>query len=344
MKCLQIDRRRSVIHLAAALAGLGLGTPWLALAEGYPTKPIQLIVPFPPGGAVDIVGRTISKKLGDRLGQPIVIENKAGAGTMVGAAFVANAPADGYTLLISSGSTFTVNPALNAKLPYDPVKSYEPIGMVARVPLILLANREVPVGNLKQLIGAVQRAPDKFSYGSFGNGTTGHFAAELTWSAAGIKVMHVPYRGSAPAMSDLMGGQIPFTIDTVAAALPQLKAGKIKAIAVTGATRATQLPDVPTVAESGFPGFSADSWLAVVAPRGLPAEAKAKLHKALADTLADAEVRSKLIAAGLEPSYATGDAVLTQIEDELPRSVQLHSARRSARIERRARPLAFGVF
>lgn len=319
MKCLQIDRRRSVTLLAAALAGLGLGTPWLALAEGYPTKPIQLIVPFPPGGAVDIVGRTISKKLGDRLGQPIVIENKAGAGTVVGAAFVANAPADGYTLLISSGSTFTVNPALNAKLPYDPVKSYEPIGMVARVPLILLANREVPVGNLKQLIGAVQRAPDKFSYGSFGKGTTGHFAAELTWSAAGIKVMHVPYRGSAPAMSDLMGGQIPFTIDTVAAALPQLKAGKIKAIAVTGATRATQLPDVPTVAESGFPGFSADSWLAVVAPRGLPAEAKAKLHKALADTLADAEVRSKLIAAGLEPSYATGDAVLTQIEDELPR-------------------------
>lgn len=319
MKCLQIDRRRSVIHLAAALAGLGLGTPGLALAEGYPAKPIQLIVPFPPGGAVDIVGRTISKKLGDRLGQPIVIENKAGAGTVVGAAFVANAPADGYTLLISSGSTFTVNPALNAKLPYDPVKSYEPIGMVARVPLILLANREVPVGNLKQLIGAVQRAPDKFSYGSFGNGTTGHFAAELTWSAAGIKVMHVPYRGSAPAMSDLMGGQIPFTIDTVAAALPQLKAGKIKAIAVTGATRATQLPDVPTVAESGFPGFSADSWLAVVAPRGLPAEAKAKLHKALADTLADAEIRSKLIAAGLEPAYAPGNAVLAQVEDELPR-------------------------
>ena len=319
MKCLQIDRRRSVILLAAALAGLGLGTPGLALAEGYPAKPIQLIVPFPPGGAVDIVGRTISKKLGDRLGQPIVIENKAGAGTVVGAAFVANAPADGYTLLISSGSTFTVNPALNAKLPYDPVKSYEPIGMVARVPLILLANREVPVGNLKQLIGAVQRAPDKFSYGSFGNGTTGHFAAELTWSAAGIKLMHVPYRGSAPAMSDLMGGQIPFTIDTVAAALPQLKAGKIKAIAVTGATRATQLPEVPTVAESGFPGFAADSWLAVVAPQGLPADVKAKLHKALAETLADAEIRSKLIAAGLEPAYASGDAVLAQIEDELPR-------------------------
>ena len=319
MKCLQLVSRRSVILLAATLAGPGIGPLRLAHADGYPAKPVQLVVPFPPGGAVDIVGRTISKKLGDRLGQPIVVENKAGAGTVVGAAYVANAPADGYTLLISSGSTFTVNPALNAKLPYDPVKSYEPVGLVARVPLILLAHRDVPVNNLRQLIAAVQRTPDKFSYGSFGNGTTGHFAAELTWSAAGIKLMHVPYRGSAPAMADLMGGQIPFTIDTVAAALPQLKAGKIKAIAVTGATRATQLPDVPTVAESGFPRFSADSWLAVVAPRGLPAEAKTKLHKALAETLADAEIRSKLIAAGLEPSYATGDAVLTQIEEELPR-------------------------
>ncbi len=187
------------------------------------------------------------------------------------------------------------------------------------MPLILLAHRDVPVNNLRQLIAAVQRTPDKFSYGSFGKGTTGHFAAELTWSAAGIKRMHVPYRGSAAAMAGLMGGQIPFTIDTVAAALPQPKAGKIKAIAVTGATRATQLPDVPTVAESGFTGFSADSWLAVVAPRGLPAEARAKLHKALAETMADAEIRSKLITAGLEPSYATGDAVLAQIEDELPR-------------------------
>lgn len=323
MKCLQLVKRRRVVLLAATVAGLGLGLGLgplqLAHADGYPAKPVQLVVPFPPGGAVDIVGRTISKKLGDRLGQPIVVENKAGAGTVVGAAYVANAPADGYTLLISSGSTFTVNPALNAKLPYDPVKSYEPIGLVARVPLILLAHRDVPVNNLRQLIAAVQRTPDKFSYGSFGNGTTGHFAAELAWSATGIKLLHVPYRGSAPAMADLMGGQIPFTIDTVAAALPQLKAGKIKAIAVTGATRATQLPDVPTVAEGGFPGFSADSWLAVVAPRGLPAEAKAKLHKALADTLADAEVRSKLLAAGLEPSYASGDAVLAQIEDELPR-------------------------
>ncbi|MFN4118635.1 Bug family tripartite tricarboxylate transporter substrate binding protein [Acidovorax sp.] len=319
MKCLQPNRRMSVMLAVAAVAAWGLGGAATAHADGYPAKPVQLVVPFPPGGAVDIVGRLISKKLGERLGQAVVIENKAGAGTIVGASYVASAPADGYTLLISSGSTFTVNPALNNKLPYDPVKSYEPIGMVARVPLILLAHPDVPVNNLKQLTAAVTRAPDKYVYGSFGAGTTGHFAAELMWSAAGIKLMHVPYRGSAPAVSDLIGGQIPFTIDTVAAALPQLKGGKVKPIVVTGATRAAQLPDVPTVAESGYAGFAADSWLAVVAPRGLPADAKAKLGKALAETMADAEIRSKLIASGLEQAHAPGDAVQAQIEDELPR-------------------------
>lgn len=294
--------------------------PWrVAHAQSYPSRPIQLVIPFPPGGATDIVGRLVGRKLGERLGQPVVIENKAGAGTVVGAAFVAGAPADGYTLLISSGSTFTVNPALNSKLPYDPVKSFEPIGLAARVPLILIANRDVPVNNLRQLIAAVRSAPDKYVYGSFGSGTTGHFAGELMWNAIGVKLLHVPYKGSAPAMSDLIGGQIPFTIDTVAASLPQLKAGKIKAIAVTGAARATQLPDVPTVAESGFPGFSADSWLAVVAPRGLPADAKAKLQKALAETMADAEIRDKLIASGLEHAYEPATAVAARIEDELPR-------------------------
>ncbi|AVS86303.1 ABC transporter substrate-binding protein [Paracidovorax avenae] len=309
--------RRTGAALLMAIAASG-PVP-AAHAEGYPARPVQLVVPFPPGGAVDIVGRLIGKPLGDALGQPVVVENKAGAGTIVGAGFVANAPADGYTLLISSGSTFTGNPALNPRLPYDPVRSYEPIGMVARVPLVLLAHRDVPVRNLAEVIAAVKRTPDKFSYGSFGNGTTGHFAGELLWAATGIRPMHVPYRGSAPAMADLMGGQIPFTIDTVAAALPQLKAGKIKAIAVMGATRATQLPDVPTVAESGFPGFAADSWLAVVAPRGLPADARTRLQKALAEAMAAPEVRSKLIASGLEPAYEPADAVQSRIEEELPR-------------------------
>ena len=234
-------RRASAAMLLGAMTATG---PWhLARAQGYPTRPIQLVVPFPPGGAVDIVGRLVGRKLGERLGQSVVVENKAGAGTIVGAGFVASAPPDGYTLLISSGSTFTVNPALNAKLPYDPVKSFDPVGMVARVPLVLLANASVPVNDLRQLISAVKKDPGKYVYGSFGSGTTGHFAAELMWAATGIKLLHIPYKGSAPAMTDLIGGQIPFSIDTVAAALPQLKSGKIKAIVVTGETRATRLPD-----------------------------------------------------------------------------------------------------
>ena len=312
-------RTCAAVAIASWAAWAACTLPPAALAQAFPTKPVQLVVPFPPGGAVDIVARLISKKLGDHLGQPIVIENKGGAGTIVGASFVANAPADGYTLLISSGSTFTVNPALNPKLPYDPVKSYEPIGMVARVPLILLAHKDVPVANLKQLTAAVQATPDKYVYGSFGNGTTGHFAGELMWAALGIKLTHVPYKGSAPAMNDLIGGQIPLSVDTVAAALPHLKGGKIKAIAVTGATRATQLPDVPTVAEGGYAGFSADSWLAIVAPRGTPAEAKTKLQKALSETLADPEVRSKLVTSGLEHAYESAAAVAARIDDELPR-------------------------
>lgn len=313
-------RRRLFVALAGpafVLAGL---MPWhAARAQAYPAKPVQLVIPFPPGGATDIVGRLVGKKLGDRLGQSVVIENKAGAGTVIGAAYVANAPADGYTLLISSGSTFTINPALRASLPYDPIKSFEPIGGIARVPLILIANRTVVINDLAQLSAAARAAPDKYAYGSFGNGTTGHFAAEQLWQTMNIKLTHVPYKGSAPAMADLMGGQIPFAIDTVASALPQLQAGKIKAIAVTGTTRSSQLPSVPTVAEQGFAGFSADSWLAVVAPRGLAGGVRARLQQALAEVMADPEVTSKLISSGLQPAYEPAAAVGARIDGELPR-------------------------
>lgn len=317
-----MNRKKMMLSLLlpAALCALGAAVPGVAAAtEAYPSRPITLVIPFPPGGATDVLGRLIGKKLGDVLGQSVVIDNRAGAGTVIGASYVAKAAPDGYTLLMSSGTTFTVNPAIRAKLPYDPVKSFEPIGMVARVPLVLLANRDVPVSNLRQLIAAVKAEPGKYVYGSFGSGTTGHFAGELMWEALGIKLMHVPYRGSAPAMSDLIGGQIPFTVDTVAAAMPQIRSGKIKAIAVTGAKRAQQLPDVPTVAESGFSGFASDSWLAVVAPHGLPADVRARLQKALADAMADGEVRSRLLANGLEPAYEPASAVSARIADELPR-------------------------
>lgn len=288
-------------------------------AASYPTRPVVLVVPFPAGGAVDIIGRLVGKSLGDALGQPVVIENRAGAGTIVGAGYVAKATADGYTLLISSGSTFTVNPAINASLPYDPVKSFEPVGLVARVPLIVVANRSVPVDNLPQMVSAVSAAPGKYVYGSFGSGTTGHFAGELLLSATGMKMQHIPYKGSAPALADLIGGQIPFSIDTVAASLPHIRSGKIKPIAVTGATRASLLPEVPTVAEAGYPGFDADSWVAIAAPRGLPADVRARLDSALVQAMKDPDVRQKLLSNGLEPKYAPAEQVSAMIDRELPR-------------------------
>ncbi|MGO4326170.1 Bug family tripartite tricarboxylate transporter substrate binding protein [Cupriavidus sp. 2TAF22] len=311
---------RSVSMAVKALSLLGIAMCAAhAQPQGYPARPVVLVVPFPPGGAVDIMGRLVGKKLGDRLGQPVVIENRAGAGTIVGAGYVAKAAPDGYTLFISSGSTFTVNPAINANLPYDPVKSFEPIGLVARVPLILLANRDVPVDNLKQMMATVKAAPGKYAYGSFGNGTTGHFAGEMILGATGMQLQHIPYKGSAPAIADLIGGQIPFSVDTIAASLPHIRSGKIKAIAVAGARRATLLPEVPTVAETGFPGFDADSWVAIAAPRGLPPDVRSRLEKALAQTMKDHEIQEKLVANGLEPSYATPEQVSAMIDKDLPR-------------------------
>jgi tripartite-type tricarboxylate transporter receptor subunit TctC len=306
-----------LIRLAAACV-LAL-TSASVLAQGYPSRPVQMVIPFPPGGATDVVGRLVGKKLGDRLGQTVVIDNRAGAGTIVGASAVAKAPADGYTLLISSGTTFTVNPAIYPKLPYDPVKSFEPIGLIGRTGLILLANRDLPINNLQELVAAAKAAPDKYSYGSFGSGTTAHFAGEMILHATGIKMLHVPYKGSSPAMTDLIGGQIPFSVDTVSAAVPQIKAGKVKPIAVTTAKRSVLLPDVPTVTESGFSGVDIDTWIAVFAPRGLPADVRARLEKALAETVADAETRTKLLANGVEPSYGTPAAVASLIANEMPR-------------------------
>ncbi|MEN7531333.1 MULTISPECIES: tripartite tricarboxylate transporter substrate binding protein [unclassified Cupriavidus] len=287
-------------------------------AETYPSKPIQLVIPFPPGGATDVIGRLVGKKLGDKLGQPVVVDNRPGAGTIVGASFVAKAAPDGYTLLASSGTTFTVNPAIHAKLPYDPVKSFEPIGFAGRTGLILLANKDVPVTNLKQLVAAAKAQPGKYSYGSFGTGTTAQFAGEMLFNIAGVKLLHVPYKGSSPAMTDLIGGQIPYSVDTVAAAIPQVKSGKVKAIAVTTAKRSSLLPDVPTAAEAGFPGIDADTWLAVVAPRGLPADVKQKLEKALTEVMADADTRKQLQNAGFEPVEGNGAAVSALINKELP--------------------------
>ncbi|EHK62929.1 Bug family tripartite tricarboxylate transporter substrate binding protein [Achromobacter arsenitoxydans] len=305
------------VSLAFASA-MGAVAPATA-QDAYPSRPLTLVVPFPPGGATDVLGRVVAQKLGQELGRTVVVENRAGAGTAIGAGYVAKAAPDGYTLLVSSGTTFTVNPAIQSNLPYDPVKSFEPIGIVGRTGLALLANPKVPVKDLKEFAAyANDPANNQPPYGSFGSGTTAHFVGEAFMAAAKLKMTHVPYKGSSPAMTDLIGGQIPFSVDTVAAALPQSKQGKVRVLAVSSPKRSAFLPDVPTFAEQGYPSVAMDTWLMVAAPRGLPADVKARLEQALKATVESPEVVKSLEAQGFEAAYASAAEGEALIQQELP--------------------------
>lgn len=323
--------RRRVLTLAASL-GCGLALAHAAQAgDTWPARPLQLVVPYPAGGATDVMGRLFAKALGEKLGQTVVVENRAGAGTVIGATYVAKAPADGYTLLVSSGTTFTVNPAIHPRLPYDPVRSFEPLGLVGRTSLILLAHPDVKANSPQSFVALVRPAPGRFSWASFGNGTTSHFTGELLQRATETRMLHVPYKGSAPAMADLMAGQVQFSVDTVAAAIPQLKGGKVKAVGVTTARRSALLPEVPSFQEQGY-ALDADTWLAFVAPRGLPPAVRARLEKALAELVATPEIREKMMANGVEPGFLNGARLGELIEAELPR-MRATAARASIRAE-----------
>ncbi|NDD01623.1 MAG: tripartite tricarboxylate transporter substrate binding protein [Betaproteobacteria bacterium] len=296
-----------------------LSTVTGAMAQAaYPSKPISLVVPYPPGGATDIIGRIMAQAMSKSLGQPVVVENKAGAGTVIGAAEVAQALADGYTLLISSNTTFTVNPAIKAKLPYDPAKNFESVAGIGSSPLVLLANPNVPVKTVKELVAAANQPNAKFAFGSFGSGTTSHLAGEMFKYMAGVDILHVPYKGSAPAMTDLIGGQIQFTFDTNVAALPMLRAGKVKAIAVTSAQRSSTLPNVPTIAESGYPGYEMVPWIVIVAPRGLPKAVSQKLTSSIQDILKDPNSKRDLERAGLEVAFEEPQSYDKRVATELP--------------------------
>ena len=296
-----------------------LSTVTGAMAQAaYPSKPISLVVPYPPGGATDIIGRIMAQAMSKSLGQPVVVENKAGAGTVIGAAEVAQAQADGYTLLISSNTTFTVNPAIKAKLPYDPAKNFESVAGIGSSPLVLLANPNVPVKTVKELVAAANQPNAKFAFGSFGSGTTSHLAGEMFKYMAGVDILHVPYKGSAPAMTDLIGGKIQFTFDTNVAALPMLRAGKVKAIAVTSAQRSSTLPNVPTIAESGYPGYEMVPWIVIVAPRGLPKAVSQKLTSSIQDILKDPNSKRDLERAGLEVAFEEPQSYDKRVATELP--------------------------
>lgn len=294
-----------------------LGTSLLAQAA-YPDKPITLIVPYPPGGATDIIARKLAGPLGQRLGQTVVVENKAGAGTAIGATAVARSAPDGYTLLISSNTTFTVNPALKKTLPYDPQQDFESIGLIGSSPLVLIAHPGVAANNVKELLELAKRTPQGLSFGSFGVGTSAHLAGEMFKVMTGANLVHVAYRGSAPAMTDLIGGQIPLSFDTTVAAQPQIAAGKVKAIAVTTRLRSAQMPQVPTVAEAGFPDYEMVPWITVVARRGLPADVRTKLAQALKDSVNDAAVKADLQKTGVDVLHQPGAVYDTRVAQELP--------------------------
>lgn len=299
------------------LAALLCGASLLAQAA-FPEKPITVVVPYPPGGATDILARKLAGPLSQRLGQPVVVENKAGAGTAIGAAQVAKSAPDGYTLLISSNTTFTVNAALKNSLPYDPQKDFESIGLIGSSPLVLLAHPKVPANSVKDVLELSRRDPKGLNFGSFGVGTSAHLAGEMFKVMTGANMVHVAYRGSAPAMTDLIGGQIPLTFDTSVAALPQMATGKVKAIAVTTRQRSPQMPQVPTVAEAGYPDYEMVPWIGYVGRRGMPAEVSARLSKALKDSLSDPVVKAELQKVGLDVLFEPGSAYDKRVAQELP--------------------------
>lgn len=289
--------RRALLALAASMAVAG---PAFAQAD-WPAKPIKLVVNFPPGGAADVIGRAIGASLTEQLGQQVVVENKPGANGNIGAEQVAKSPGDGYTLLMSSGGAVTVNPFLYTKMPFDAEKDLVPVASVARVLVFLVTHPSVPVSNVQEFLSHARANPGKLSYGSAGNGSSPHLAGEMFKRQAGFEAMHVPYRGMAPALTDLLAGQVQFMFDS-GPGLRHAKDGKLKVLAVGSPTRSPQVPDVPTLAEVGMKGFDADTIFGLYAPGGTPDAVVTKLHGAVNKALASPRVQETLKGIGSEPA------------------------------------------
>jgi tripartite-type tricarboxylate transporter receptor subunit TctC len=288
-------------------------------AQNYPSKPIRLVVPFTPGGSSDILGRAIGQKLSESLGQPVVIDNVPGAGGSVGADRVAKAAPDGYTLLMGHIGTLAVNPSIYPKLPYDPVKSFTPVAWVASVPNVLVVHPSVAATSVKEFVALAKANPGRMNYGSGGNGSAAHLATEYLKLQSQIFLVHVPYRGTAPAVTDLVGGQIQLLFTGGPAVLPFVKSGQLRALGVSSSKRLDALPDVPTVAESGYKGFEADQWYGVVAPAGTPREIVLKLNAQINQALESSEIKTRLQSEGAIARPSTPEAFAALIVREIER-------------------------
>lgn len=283
------------------LAGAALAlAATFASAADYPTRPVTLVVPFPAGGSSDMIGRVLAQKLHDKLGGTFIVENKPGATGSIGAAFVKNAPADGSTLLVSSLAPFAVNPFLQKSMPYDPAKDFDLLSVLVQAPNVLVANPSVPANSIADVIALLKQKPGEITFASSGAGSSDHLTAELFWQETGTQGLHVPYKGGAPAIQDLVGGQVQFSFQNLNAVITQIQAGKLKAIAITGAKRSPLLPNVPTLIESGIRNADVYSWQAVAGPKGLPADVKKKLMDGIVAGMNDPETKKKLTDLGFE--------------------------------------------
>lgn len=309
-------RRGLTLSASLALTTLSLGAH---AADAWPAKPLRIVVPFPPGGGTDIVARAVGQKLAERLKQAVVIDNKPGASTVIGTEAVTKAAPDGYTLLLSGSTTYTVTPALRTRISYDPVRDLTPLAIVARTPLVLVVPAQRPWKNVKDLVAAARAEPRSVRYATFGNGSAPHLSGELFALAAGVKLQDVPYKGSSQTAIALIGGEIEMGIDTVAAVAPHVRAGKLRALAVMGAQRASMLPGVPTIGEQQLPDASFDGWYALSGPAGLPAPIAQAITQATTAVMADTTLQEQLRTQGMEPVAIGPSEFRKTMETEIAR-------------------------
>ena len=302
--------RRAALGLALALAS------GMALAQAYPARPIRLVVPFPPGGGTDMIAREVANKVATSEGWTIVIDNRPGSGGNIGVDAAAKAAPDGYTLVLGQTSNLAINPSLYAKLPYDPVKDLTPVGLVASAPLVLVVAGNSPYKKLADVVAAAKAKPTALNYASSGNGTVAHLAAEQFQKAAGVQFTHVPYKGASQGLTDLVGGQIQMYLSSVPTLIAQIRTGQLRALAVTSLQRTRDLPDVPTMAESGYKDFEAVTWFGIAGPAGMPKEAVTRLNTAFNKALATPDVQKKLQAQGAEVLAGSPEKFATLIRTD----------------------------
>ena len=287
-----------------------------AAAQSYPSKPVTIITPYPPGGTTDILARLVGQKLQVSLGQPFLVDARPGAGGNVGTDYVAKRPGDGYTLLSAASGPIAINPSLYKKLPYDPQKDLVPIILAVSVPLALVVHPSIHAANVKELIALLKANPDKYNYASAGNGTPQHLSMELFKSMTGTQIVHVPYKGTGPAINDLIGGQVPMAFESMLAVLPQIKGGRLRALAVSSSKRSSTMPDTPTVAEAGVPGYESIAWYGFLAPKGTPKDIVNKLNAEMAKALDAPDVHAKLTELGSDKVHGTPEEFEEWIKSE----------------------------